>query len=180
MNILRSLASRGCRITAVPATVSAEDVLALNPDGVFLSNGPGDPAATGHYAVPVIKGIDAGVPILGICHGHQMLGIALGAKTEKMKQGHRGANHPVKDMQTGKVEITSQNHGFCISDAGLPEYVQVTHRSLFDGTIQGIAVKGHPVFSVQGHPEASPGPHDSNYLFDRFVEAISKHKKKAA
>jgi len=180
MNILRNLASQGCRITIVPATVSAEDVLALNPDGVFLSNGPGDPAATGNYAVPVIrKLVDSGVPILGICLGHQMLGIALGARTEKMKQGHRGANHPVKDLTTGKVEITSQNHGFCISDAGLPAGVLVTHRSLFDNTIQGIRVADKPVFSVQGHPEASPGPHDSRYLFDRFVEAMAQHKRAA-
>ncbi len=181
MNILRNLASEGCRITIVPATVSAEDVLALNPDGVFLSNGPGDPAATGNYAVPVIKKlVDSAVPILGICLGHQMLGIALGARTEKMKQGHRGANHPVKDLETGKVEITSQNHGFCIADAGLPAGVLVTHRSLFDGTIQGIRVADKPIFSVQGHPEASPGPHDSRYLFQRFVAAITTHKKKAA
>lgn len=181
LNILRSLASQGCRITVVPATATADDVLALKPDGVFLSNGPGDPSATGQYAVPVIKKIiDAGMPLFGICLGHQMLGIALGARTEKMKQGHRGANHPVKDLTTGKVEITSQNHGFAISDTGLPEHVQVTHRSLFDGTIQGIAVKGKPIFSVQGHPEASPGPHDSYYLFARFLEAIQTHTKKAA
>ena len=180
LNILRSLASQGCRITIVPATVSADDVLALKPDGVFLSNGPGDPAATGQYAVPVItKLVEAGVPLFGICLGHQMLGIALGAKTEKMKQGHRGANHPVKDLQTGKVEITSQNHGFAISDTGLPEHVSVTHRSLFDGTVQGICVKGKPIFSVQGHPESSPGPHDSYYLFGRFLDAITQHKKAA-
>ncbi len=181
MNILRSLASQGCRITIVPATASAEEVLALKPDGVFLSNGPGDPAATGNYAVPVIrKLVESDVPLLGICLGHQMLGIALGARTEKMKQGHRGANHPVKDLDTGKVEITSQNHGFCISDAGLPAGVLVTHRSLFDGTIQGIRLADKPVFSVQGHPEASPGPHDSRYLFGRFVDAITTHKKAAA
>lgn len=180
-NILRSLASQGCRITLVPATATAEEILALQPDGVFLSNGPGDPAATGHYAVPVIKKIvAAGIPTFGICLGHQMLGIALDCRTEKMKQGHRGANHPVKDMQTGKVEITSQNHGFAISDASLPEDVEVTHRSLFDGTIQGIRLKGKPVFSVQGHPEASPGPHDSQYLFAQFVDMMTQHKKKAA
>jgi len=181
LNILRSLASVGCRITVLPATASAEDVLALKPDGVFLSNGPGDPAATGQYAVPTIKKLIAsGLPIFGICLGHQMLGIALGCRTEKMKQGHRGANHPVKDQQTGKVEITSQNHGFAISDQGLPEDVEVTHRSLFDGTIQGIRVKGKPIFSVQGHPEASPGPHDSQYLFQRFVDMMAGKKTRAA
>jgi carbamoyl-phosphate synthase small subunit len=179
-NILRSLASAGCRMTVVPATATAEDVLALKPDGVFLSNGPGDPSATGNYAVPTIKKlVETGVPILGICLGHQMLGIALGAKTEKMKQGHRGANHPVKDMATGKVEITSQNHGFAISDKGLPADVAVTHRSLFDGTIQGIAHKTKPIFSVQGHPEASPGPHDSQYLFKQFVDAMKKKARAA-
>ncbi len=181
LNILRSLASVGCRITVLPATASAEDVLALNPDGVFLSNGPGDPAATGNYAVPVIRKLVAsGLPIFGICLGHQMLGIALGCRTEKMRQGHRGANHPVKDMRTGKVEITSQNHGFAISDTGLPEEVEVTHRSLFDGTIQGITLKNKPVFSVQGHPEASPGPHDSFYLFKQFVDMMTGNKKRAA
>ncbi|MDX2096122.1 MAG: glutamine-hydrolyzing carbamoyl-phosphate synthase small subunit [Alphaproteobacteria bacterium] len=174
-NILRSLISAGVRLTVVPATASAEEILALKPDGVFLSNGPGDPSATGHYAVPVIKKlIDAKLPIFGICLGHQMLGIALGCHTEKMKQGHRGANHPVKDLQTGKVEITSQNHGFAISDAGLPAEVEVTHRSLFDGTVQGIRHRTLPVFSVQGHPEASPGPHDSQYLFARFVAMVKE------
>ena len=180
-NILRSLASSGVRLTVVPATTTAEEILALNPDGVFLSNGPGDPAATGSYAVPTIKKlVESGKPLFGICLGHQMLGIALGCRTEKMKQGHRGANHPVKDLTTGKVEITSQNHGFCISDAGLPDGVEVTHRSLFDGTIQGIAVKGKPIFSVQGHPEASPGPHDSQYLFERFVNFMTGDKRRAA
>ena len=180
-NILRSLASVGVRLTVVPATTTAEEILALNPDGVFLSNGPGDPAATGSYAVPTIKKLIAsGKPIFGICLGHQMLGIALGCRTEKMRQGHRGANHPVKDLHTGKVEITSQNHGFAISDTALPPEVEVTHRSLFDGTIQGIAVKGKPIFSVQGHPEASPGPHDSQYLFTRFVEMMCPQPKKAA
>ena len=180
-NILRSLASAGVRLTVVPATTTAEEILALNPDGVFLSNGPGDPAATGSYAVPVIKKIiEADVPLFGICLGHQMLGIALGCRTEKMKQGHRGANHPVKDLQTGKVEITSQNHGFAISDQALPDEVEVTHRSLFDGTIQGIAVKGKSIFSVQGHPEASPGPHDSHYLFQRFVAMMTGDKRRAA
>ena len=180
-NILRSLASSGVRLTVVPATATAEEILAMNPDGVFLSNGPGDPAATGSYAVPTIKKlVVSGKPIFGICLGHQMLGIALGCRTEKMRQGHRGANHPVKDLHTGKVEITSQNHGFAISVTNLPDDVEVTHRSLFDGTIQGIAVKGKPIFSVQGHPEASPGPHDSQYLFERFVEMMNKNTKKAA
>ncbi|MES2984367.1 MAG: glutamine-hydrolyzing carbamoyl-phosphate synthase small subunit [Pseudomonadota bacterium] len=180
-NILRSLASSGVRLTILPATATAEEILALSPDGVFLSNGPGDPAATGHYAVPTIKKIiSANIPTFGICLGHQMLGIALGCRTEKMKQGHRGANHPVKDVQTGKVEITSQNHGFAISDAHLPGDVEVTHRSLFDGTIQGIRHKTLPVFSVQGHPEASPGPQDSQYLFARFVAMIANTGTRAA
>jgi len=180
-NILRSLASAGVRLTVVPATTTAEEILELNPDGVFLSNGPGDPAATGSYAVPVIKKIiAANVPLFGICLGHQMLGLALGCRTEKMQQGHRGANHPVKDLHTGKVEITSQNHGFAISDTNLPEDVEVTHRSLFDGTIQGIAVKGKSIFSVQGHPEASPGPHDSQYIFQRFVDFMTGDKRRAA
>ncbi|MCE3006286.1 MAG: glutamine-hydrolyzing carbamoyl-phosphate synthase small subunit [Rickettsiales bacterium] len=180
LNILRSLTSAGCRVTIVPATATAEEILAHKPDGVFLSNGPGDPAATGSYAVPVIKKIIAtDIPVFGICLGHQMLGIALGCRTEKMRQGHRGANHPVKDLATGKVEITSQNHGFAISDAGLPPEVLVTHRSLFDGTIQGIAVKGKPIFSVQGHPEASPGPQDSQYLFAQFVGMIQQQKRAA-
>ncbi len=180
-NILRSLASVGCRLTIVPATASSDDILALKPDGVFLSNGPGDPAATGHYAVPVIKKLlDANIPLFGICLGHQMLGIALGARTLKMNQGHRGANHPVKDIETGKVEITSQNHGFAISDDALPAEIEVTHRSLFDGTIQGIRHRTRPAFSVQGHPEASPGPHDSQYLFTRFVDMIAHDKRSAA
>lgn len=181
LNILRSLTSAGVRLSVVPATATAEEIIALQPDGVFLSNGPGDPAATGSYAVPTIKKLLAtSLPIFGICLGHQMLGIALGCRTEKMRQGHRGANHPVKDLRTGKVEITSQNHGFAISDTGLPEDVEVTHRSLFDGTIQGIAVKGKPVFSVQGHPEASPGPHDSQYLFTQFVNSMTQSKTRAA
>jgi carbamoyl-phosphate synthase small subunit len=170
LNILRNLTSAGCRITVVPATATAEEILALNPAGVFLSNGPGDPAATAHYAVPTIhKLLGSGLPIFGICLGHQLLGLALNAKTEKMPQGHRGANHPVQDLRSKKVEITSQNHGFCISDSGLPADIEVTHRSLFDGTIQGIRHRSKPVFSVQGHPEASPGPHDSQYLFTQFV-----------
>ena len=174
-NILRSLASLGCRVTVVPATATADEVLALAPDGVVLTNGPGDPAATGDYAVPEIrKLVDSGKPVFGICLGHQMLGLALGGRTEKMPFGHHGANHPVQDLTTGKVEITSQNHGFAIADGDLPEGVEVTHRSLFDGTIQGIRLKDRPVFSVQYHPEASPGPMDSSYLFDRFLALIAQ------
>ncbi|MGC6472286.1 MAG: glutamine-hydrolyzing carbamoyl-phosphate synthase small subunit [Parvibaculales bacterium] len=172
-NILRCLATAGCEVVTVPGDTSAEDVLALNPDGVFLSNGPGDPAATGAYAVPEItKLVDSGKPVFGICLGHQMLALALGAKTEKMKQGHHGANHPVKDITTGKVEITSMNHGFTVDRDSLPESVEETHVSLFDGTNCGIQLKGRPVFSVQYHPEASPGPQDSHYLFDRFAAAM--------
>jgi len=168
-NILRALASTGAKITVVPATTSAEEVLARNPDGVVLSNGPGDPAATGEYAVPEIrKLVESGKPVFGICLGHQMLALALGAKTVKMDQGHHGANHPVKDLTTGKVEIVSMNHGFTVDRDSLPEAVQETHISLFDGTNCGIQLKGRPVFSVQHHPEASPGPTDSLYLFDRF------------
>ena len=154
----------------VPATTSAEDILAMKPDGVFLSNGPGDPAATGEYAVPVIRQvIDSGTPTFGICLGHQMLGLALGGKTMKMHQGHHGANHPVKDLTTGKVEITSMNHGFAVDKETLPQNVEQTHVSLFDGSNCGIALKDRPVFSVQYHPEASPGPRDSHYLFRRFA-----------
>jgi carbamoyl-phosphate synthase small subunit len=174
-NILRCLTTLGCRVTVVPATTSAEDVLALEPDGIFLSNGPGDPAATGEYAVPVIRElIDSGKPVFGICLGHQMLGLALGAATVKMHQGHHGANHPVKDHTTGKVEITSMNHGFSVDRDTLPEGIEETHVSLFDGSNCGIAVKGRPIFSVQYHPEASPGPKDSHYLFQRFVDLIDK------
>ena len=176
-NILRQLAGKGCRVTVVPAQTSAEDIAALEPDGVFLSNGPGDPAATGEYAVPVIRDIIAkGVPTFGICLGHQMLGIAVGARTIKMHQGHHGANHPVKDLATGKVEITSMNHGFAIDRASLPANVTETHVSLFDGSNCGIALKDRPVFSVQYHPEASPGPRDSHYLFERFTQVMRKHK----
>jgi carbamoyl-phosphate synthase small subunit len=168
-NILRALASTGAKITVVPATTSAEDILARNPDGVVLSNGPGDPAATGEYAVPeILKLVDSGKPVFGICLGHQMLALALGAKTVKMEQGHHGANHPVKDLTTGKVEIVSMNHGFTVDRDSLPDAVAETHVSLFDGTNCGIELKGRPVFSVQHHPEASPGPTDSLYLFDRF------------
>jgi carbamoyl-phosphate synthase small subunit len=169
-NILRCLASAGCRVTVLPATATAADVLDRKPDGVFLSNGPGDPAATGQYAVPEIaKLVGSGLPVFGICLGHQMLGLALGGKTTKMHQGHHGANHPVKDFMTGKVEITAMNHGFAIDRTSLPSTVEETHVSLFDGSNCGIQLKGQPVFSVQHHPEASPGPQDSHYLFDRFV-----------
>jgi carbamoyl-phosphate synthase small subunit len=172
-NILRCLASAGCDVTVLPASASAEDVLALNPDGVFLSNGPGDPAATGIYAVPMIQGVLAtDIPVFGICLGHQMLALALGARTIKMNHGHHGANHPVKDRETGKVEITSMNHGFTVDSQTLPAGVIETHVSLFDGSNCGIRLDGRPVFSVQYHPEASPGPQDSYYLFERFAEAM--------
>ncbi|MFO0540663.1 MAG: glutamine-hydrolyzing carbamoyl-phosphate synthase small subunit [Phenylobacterium sp.] len=172
-NILRALASQGAKVTVVPATTSAEDILARRPDGVMLSNGPGDPAATGQYAVPEIrKLVESGIPLFGICLGHQMLALALGARTEKMEQGHHGANHPVKDLTTGKVEIVSMNHGFTVSRESLPVGVEETHVSLFDGTNAGIALAGRPVFSVQHHPEASPGPTDSLYLFQRFADLI--------
>ena len=175
-NILRCLADAGCRVTVLPATATADDVLRHAPDGVFLSNGPGDPAATGEYAVPMIKGVlESGTPLFGICLGHQMLALALGARTEKMHHGHRGANHPVQDLATGKVEITSQNHGFLVVEDSLPAGVRVSHRSLFDGSVEGLAVDGKPVFSVQYHPEASPGPQDSHYLFHRFVD-LMEHK----
>ncbi len=174
-NILRCLADAGCAVTVVPATATAEDVLRHEPDGVFLSNGPGDPAATGTYAVPVIRQlIKFELPIFGICLGHQMLGLALGAKTKKMHLGHHGANHPVKDLETGKVEITSQNHGFIVDPASLPAGVKPTHVSLFDNTLEGLKVEGKPIFSVQYHPEASPGPRDSHYLFDRFIALMDK------
>jgi carbamoyl-phosphate synthase small subunit len=177
-NILRQLAGTGAKVTVVPATTSAEDIIALKPDGVFLSNGPGDPAATGEYAVPVIRALIArDMPTFGICLGHQMLGIAVGGKTMKMHQGHHGANHPVKDLTTGKVEITSMNHGFAVDRASLPANAEETHVSLFDGSNCGIALKDKPVFSVQYHPEASPGPRDSHYLFDRFVELMRARKK---
>ncbi|MEQ8398162.1 glutamine-hydrolyzing carbamoyl-phosphate synthase small subunit [Thalassobaculum sp.] len=175
-NILRNLASQGCRVTVVPASSTADEILGHNPDGVFLANGPGDPAATGVYAVPELRRlVDSGKPLFGICLGHQMLALALGAKTEKMHMGHRGANHPVKDLETGKVEITSQNHGFVIAEGSLPDGVTVTHRSLFDGSIEGLKVDGKPVFSVQYHPEASPGPMDSHYLFARFRELMERN-----
>lgn len=174
-NILRSLAELDCRITVVPATTTADAILALSPDAILLSNGPGDPAATGVYAVPEIKQLVAsGKPLMGICLGHQMLGLALGARTQKMAFGHHGANHPVQDLRTGRVEITSQNHGFAIADDDMPEGVEVTHRSLFDGTVQGITLRDRPVYSVQYHPEASPGPIDSRHLFQSLLDSIQK------
>ncbi|MBB4272554.1 carbamoyl-phosphate synthase small subunit [Rhizobium mongolense] len=180
-NILRLFAGLDCKVTVVPATTSAEDVLAMQPDGIFLSNGPGDPAATGEYAVPVIrKLIKTDIPVFGICLGHQMLGLALGAKTEKMHQGHHGANHPVKDHTTGKVEIVSMNHGFAVDTKSLPEGVEETHVSLFDGTNCGLRVAGKQIFSVQHHPEASPGPQDSHYLFRRFINMVRGKKGEAA
>jgi carbamoyl-phosphate synthase small subunit len=175
-NILRMLASHACRVTVVPATASTADVLRHRPDGIFLSNGPGDPAATGIYTVQVLRELIAsGIPIFGICLGHQLLALALGGTTRKMAQGHRGANHPVKDLQTGKVEITSQNHGFVVDPESLPVGIEPTHISLFDGTNEGLRVTGKPVFSVQYHPEASPGPQDSHYLFERFVALMDEN-----
>src|SRR6202790_1884987 len=177
-NILGLLAGIGCKVTVVPATTSAADIFDLKPDGVFLSNGPGDPAATGEYAVPVIRAIiDAGLPTFGICLGHQMLGLAVGARTVKMHQGHHRANHPVKDLTTGKVEITSMNHGFAVERTTLPADAAETHVSLFDGSNCGIALKDRPVFSVQYHPEASPGPRDSHYLFDRFTDLMRERRR---
>jgi len=177
-NILRLLAGTGCKVTVVPAKTSADDILAMKPDGVFLSNGPGDPAATGKYAVPVIRDvIKSGTPTFGICLGHQMLGLAVGAKTKKMHQGHHGANHPVKDETTGKVEITSMNHGFAVDENTLPKGATQTHISLFDGSNCGIQLDGRPVFSVQYHPEASPGPRDSHYLFKRFTDLMRANKR---
>ena len=177
-NILRCLVTAGCQVTVVPATATAAEILAHRPDGVFLSNGPGDPAATAEYAVPAIKGVlDAGTPVFGICLGHQLLALALGASTFKLEQGHRGANQPVRDLATGRVEITSQNHGFAVDDKSLPADVRVTHLSLFDGSNEGIASDRLPAFSVQYHPEASPGPSDSFYLFERFVALMDTHRR---
>ncbi|MBI3145575.1 MAG: glutamine-hydrolyzing carbamoyl-phosphate synthase small subunit [Pseudogulbenkiania sp.] len=173
-NILRMLAERGCKLTVVPAQTPAKDVLALKPDGVFLSNGPGDPEPC-DYAIGAIKEIlDTKLPVFGICLGHQLLGLATGGKTSKMKFGHHGANHPVQDLDTGRVMITSQNHGFQVDENSLPANVRVTHRSLFDGTVQGIALTDRPAFSFQGHPEASPGPNDVAYLFDKFIKAMDE------
>jgi carbamoyl-phosphate synthase small subunit len=175
-NILRNLAERGCDVTVLPATASARDVLALKPDGVFLSNGPGDPEPC-DYAIKAIREIVAtGTPVFGICLGHQLLGLASGAKTMKMKFGHHGANHPVQDLESGRVFITSQNHGFAVDEKTLPANVKPTHRSLFDGSLQGIAYSDRPAFSFQGHPEASPGPHEMAYLFDRFVTLMEQTK----
>ena len=175
-NILRCLASAGCDVTVLPASATADDVLALEPQGLFLSNGPGDPAATGEYAVPMIQQVMAksDMPIFGICLGHQILALALGARTIKMNHGHHGANHPVKDLETGKVEITSMNHGFTVDSQTLPDTVIETHVSLFDGSNCGIRMVNRPVFSVQYHPEASPGPQDSYYLFERFTAAMER------
>ncbi len=175
LNILRLLTHRDCRVTVVPGNASLEEILRLEPDGVFLSNGPGDPSATAAFAAPVIQGLlENNIPLFGICLGHQLLALAMGAHTEKMYQGHRGANHPVKSLSNDRVEITSQNHGFVVRSDGLPRDVEVTHLSLFDGTIEGIRHTKKPAFSVQYHPESSPGPHDSQYLFDQFVEMMGE------
>jgi len=171
-NIFRKLVDRGLRVSIVPANTSAADVLALQPDGIFLSNGPGDPAAVTYAVDTIRKLLDSNIPIFGICMGHQLLSQSLGMSTFKLRFGHRGGNHPVKDLTTGKVEITSQNHGFAVVDADIPAHVEITHRSLFDGTVEGLKVKNKPIFSVQYHPEASPGPHDADYLFDRFNDFI--------
>ena len=179
LNILRMLAEHGCRVTVVPATASTEDIMRHMPDGVFLSNGPGDPAATGEYAVPVLRElIESGTPIFGICLGHQLLALALGGRTRKMERGHRGANHPVQDRATGKVEITSQNHGFVVDPRSLPAGTDPTRISLFDRTNEGLQLEGLPVFSVQHHPEASPGPQDSHHLFRRFVDLMAETGRK--
>ena len=176
-NILRMLSERGCELTIVPAQTPAETVLAMNPDGIFLSNGPGDPEPC-DYAISAIQVfLEKKIPLFGICLGHQLLGLALGGKTGKMKFGHHGANHPVQDLQTGKVMITSQNHGFEVLADSLPSNVSVTHKSLFDGSLQGISLTDRPAFSFQGHPEASPGPHDVAYLFDKFIENIKAYKQ---
>ncbi|HSO43406.1 MAG TPA: carbamoyl phosphate synthase small subunit, partial [Rhodospirillales bacterium] len=177
-NILRCLAAAGCRVTVVPGDADHDSILRHQPDGVFLSNGPGDPAATAEYAVPVIRAIlESGIPLFGICLGHQLLALALGAKTYKLHLGHRGANQPVKNLETGRVEITSQNHGFSVDRQTLPAHAIETHVSLFDGTNEGFRVDGIPAFAVQYHPEASPGPQDSHYLFDDFVRLMSSHRR---
>lgn len=181
LNILRLLATYGCKVTVVPAKTSAADILALKPDGVFLSNGPGDPAATGEYALPVLRELmDKNIPIFGICLGHQLLALAVGARTEKMPQGHRGANHPVKRLSDNQVEITSQNHGFMVVADSLPANAELTHVSLFDGTVEGFKLNDKPMFAVQYHPESSPGPHDSRYLFADFISMMNTNKQKMA
>ena len=178
-NILRYFSNYNCKVTIVSCKTSAKKILELNPNGIFLSNGPGDPAATGKYAIPIIKEfLKNNLPIFGICLGHQLLGLTLGAKTRKMNLGHRGANHPVKNLKKGSVEITSQNHGFEIVKKNLPKNIQVTHQSLFDNSIEGIKLKSKPVFSVQYHPESNPGPQDSVYLFREFVTSMKKNAKK--
>jgi carbamoyl-phosphate synthase small subunit len=179
-NILRCLTDLDCEIKIVPAKTSSNNILAENPDGIILSNGPGDPAATGTYAIPTLKKlINSNLPIFGICLGHQLLALALGAKTSKMHMGHRGANHPVKNLKSKKVEITSQNHGFKVEENSIPNNVKITHLSLFDRSVEGIELKNKPVFSVQYHPEANPGPQDSKYLFEKFINNIVKRKKYA-
>ncbi|MGB1540518.1 MAG: carbamoyl phosphate synthase small subunit, partial [Rickettsiales bacterium] len=179
-NILRHLAERGCKVTVVPAKASAKAILALKPDGVFLSNGPGDPINTAKFSTPVITELlETGIPLFGICLGHQLLALAVGGQTEKMRQGHRGANHPIRQNRTGTVEITSQNHGYVVSRESLPAELEVTHNSLFDGTVAGIAMKNKPAFAVQYHPESSPGPHDSRYLFDAFIGLMKEYAQTA-
>ena len=178
-NILRYFSNFKCKVTVVSCKTSAKKILGLKPNGIFLSNGPGDPAATGKYAISIIQElIKKKLPLFGICLGHQILALALGAKTEKMKLGHRGANHPVKNLIEGNVEITSQNHGFEVVKKGMPKNIRVTHQSLFDNSIEGIELKNKPVFSVQYHPESNPGPQDSVYLFDKFVMSMKKNAKK--
>jgi carbamoyl-phosphate synthase small subunit len=179
-NILRMLSDLDCRMTVVPATTSADEVLALGPDGIFLSNGPGDPEPCDYAIAAIQQFLETRIPVFGICLGHQLLALAVGAKTIKMKFGHHGANHPVQDLATGQVMITSQNHGFTVDEASLPEGVQATHRSLFDDSLQGIALEDRPVFGFQGHPEASPGPHDPQRLFERFIQDMEAHKRSTA
>jgi len=178
-NILRLLSDLDCRMTVVPAKTSADDALTLGPDGIFLSNGPGDPEPCDYAITAIQRFLEEGIPVFGICLGHQLLALAAGAKTEKMKFGHHGANHPVQDLGSGKVLITSQNHGFAVDEASLPEDVEATHRSLFDGSLQGIAIKDRPAFGFQGHPEASPGPHDLLPLFERFMQDMEASKRSA-
>ena len=179
-NILRLLSEFDCRMTVVPATTGAEEALALSPDGIFLSNGPGDPEPCTYAIAAIREFLNVGIPVFGICLGHQLLALAAGAKTVKMKFGHHGANHPVQDLATGKVMITSQNHGFAVDEESLPDDVAATHRSLFDGTLQGIALKERPAFGFQGHPEASPGPHDVLPLFERFLIDMDAQKRRAS